>query len=181
MRLLASFGERIIVESDSSTPWGPTINTSIRPKTTLRESFPERAVVLAAGENLVGLDDGITSLEERRPAGLQLHSVDDKLSAQSVSVLGNERFGDTASIKLARSIEVASGDGPILLGRGREEGVRESMFLDEFLGDNPERLSPDLADGVYTPVTWAVERLVRRGVDFDILMVHVRYGTRCNI
>jgi len=60
----------MIVGPDSSTPWGPTINASIGTETTLRESFPERAVVLTASEDLVGLDDGVASLEERRPAGL---------------------------------------------------------------------------------------------------------------
>ena len=151
----------MIVGSDSSTPWGPTINTSIGAETTLCESFPESAVVLAAGENLVRLDDCVTSLEERRSARLQLHSVDDKLSNKSVSVLGNERLGGTVGFVLARSVEVASGDRPILLGQWREEGVRESVFLDESLGGNPEDLSPDLADGVHTPVTWLVESLVR--------------------
>ena len=92
---------------------------------------------------------------------MQLHSVDDKLSNESVSVLGNERFGGTVNIVLTRSVEVASGDRPILLGQWREEGVRESVFLDESLGGNPEDLSPDLADGVHTPVTWLVESLVR--------------------
>jgi len=170
----------MIVGSDSSTPWGPTLNTSVRAEATLRESFPELAVVLAAGENLVRLDEGITSLEERRPAGLQLHSVDDKLSNESVSVLGNEGFEGTISIVLARSVEVASGDGPILLCQGGEEGVRETVLLDESLGDDPKHLSPDLADGVHTPVTWLVEGLVRRGVDGDILVMHVRCRTRCN-
>ena len=80
IRLLASLWEPVIIGSDSSTPRGPAINASIGTETTLRESFPECAIVLAAGENLVGLDDGVTGLKERRPARLQLHAVNDKLS-----------------------------------------------------------------------------------------------------
>ena len=115
------------------------------------------------------MDDSVTSLEERRSARLQLHTVDDKLSNERVSVLGNERLGGTAGIVLARSVEVASGDGAIFFSQRGEEGVGESVFVDEFLGDDPEHLGPDLADGVHTPVTWLVEGLVRRRVDGDIL------------
>ena len=58
------------VGSDSSTPWGPSVNASIGTEATLRESFPNRAVVLTTGEDLVGLNDGVASLKERWPTRL---------------------------------------------------------------------------------------------------------------
>jgi hypothetical protein len=161
IRLLASLGELEIVGSDSSTPWSPALDVSIGTETTLRESFPERAEVLTTGEDLVSLDDGVTSLEERRPARLQLHAVDNELNAESVSMLGDERLGGTVDLELAGSVEVARGDGAIFLDQRREEGIRELVLLDEFLGDNPEDLSPDLTNGVHTPVTRLVQGLVR--------------------
>jgi hypothetical protein len=172
--LLASLGELVIVGSDSSTPWGPAFNASVGTETALRESFPKRTVVLTAGEDLVGLDDGVTSLEERRPARLQLHAIEDELSNEGVSVLGNERLGGTVDLVFAGAVEVTGRDGAILFGQRREEGIRELVLLDEFLGDNPEDLSPDLTNGVHTPVTRLVEGLVRRGVDGDVLEMRVR-------
>jgi len=169
------------VGSDSSAPWGPSINTSIGTKATLRKSFPNRAVVLTPGEDLVGLNDGVASLEERRPARLQLHAVDDQLSNERVSVLGNERFGVTVDLVFSGAVKVAGGDSAVRFGQRREEGVRESVLHDEFLGDNPEDLSPDLTNGMDTPVTRTVEGLVRRRVDDDVLEMHVRRETGRNI
>ena len=178
IRLLASLGELVIVGSDSSTPWRPAFNASVGTETALRESFPKRTVVLTAGEDLVGLDDSVTSLEERRPARLQLHAVENELSNEGVSVLGNERLGGTVDLVFAGAVEVTSGDGAIFFGQRREEGIRELVLLDEFLGDNPKDLSPDLTNGVHTPVTRLVEGLVRRGVDGDVLEMHVRWETQ---
>ena len=70
IRLLTRRRERMTVGSNSSAPWGPSINASVWTKATLRESFPNRAVVLTPGEDLVGLNDGVASLKERRPARL---------------------------------------------------------------------------------------------------------------
>lgn len=75
-------------------------------------------------------------------------------------MLGDERFGSTVDLVFAGAVEVTGWDGTILFGQRREECVREFVFLDEFLGDNPEDLSPDLANGVHTPVTRLVEGLV---------------------
>ena len=159
--LLASLGELEVVGSDSSTPWGPAVNVRVGAETTLRESFPECTIVLTTGEDLVSLDDGITSLEERRPTRLQLHTADYELNDESVSVLRNKRFGGTVNLILAGSVEVTGGDSAILLDQRREEGFRETVLLDEFVGDDPEDLSPDFTNGVHTPVTWLVEGLVR--------------------
>ena len=147
----------------------------------MRESFPECTVVLTAGKDLVRLDDGIAGLEERRPARLQLHTVEDKLNHESVSVLWNERLGATVDIVIDGSVEVPSRDGAIVFRHRGEEGIRESVLLDKVLGDNPENLSPDLADGVYTPVTWFVEGFVCRGVNGNVLGTPVRHDARPNI
>jgi len=89
-------------------------------------------------------------------------------------MLGNERLGGTVNLVFSRSVKVTGGNGAVLFGQRREEGIREFVLLDEFLGDNPEDLSPDLTDGMYTPVTWLVEGFVRRGVYVDVLEMHVR-------
>jgi len=177
IRLLAGRGERMTVGSDSSTPWGPSVDASIGTEATLRESFPDRAIVLTTGEYLVGLNNGVASLEERRPARLQLHAVDDELSNERVSVFGNEWLGVTVDLIFAGAVKVTSGDGTIRFSQRREKCVRESVLLDELLGDNPEDLSPDLTNGVDTPVTRTVEGLVCRGVDGDVLEMHVRQKT----
>lgn len=133
-------------------------------------------MVLATGEDLVSLDDGVTSLEERRPARLQLHAIDDELYNKGVAMFGNERLGGTVGLVFAGSVEVPSRDGAILVDQRREKGNREPVLLDEFIGDNPEDLSPDFTNGVHTPVTWFVEGLVCRGIDFDVLKPYVRSG-----
>ena len=76
-------------------------------------------------------------------------------------MLGNERLGVTVDLVFAGAVEVTSGDGAVLPGQRWEESVRESVLLDELLGDDPEDLSPDLANGVDTPITGLVEGLVR--------------------
>lgn len=146
----------------------------IRAETTLREPFPECAVVLTTGKDLVCLDNGVTSLEERGSARLQLHAADHELNDECVSMLGNKRFGCTVDLVFAGSIEVAGRDGAILLGQGGEEGIRETVLLDELIGDNPKDLGPDFTDGVHAPVTWLIESLVCGGVDVDTLKMHVR-------
>jgi len=89
-------------------------------------------------------------------------------------VLGNERLGGAVSFTFSGSIEVAGRNGAILFGQRREEGIREFVLLDEFLGDDPEDLSPDLTNRVDTPVTWLIEGFVRRGIYFDVLEIPIR-------
>ena len=115
------------------------------------------------------MDDGVTGLEERRPARLQLHTADDELDNEGVSVLGDERFGAAVDLIFTGPVEVPGGNGTILLDQGREERIREPVLLYKFIGDDPEDLSPDFTNGVHTPVTRLVEGLVRRGVDVDVL------------
>ena len=91
---------------------------------------------------------------------MQLHTVDDELNDEGVPVLGNKRFGRTIGLVFAGSVKVTGGDGAIFLNQRREEGIREPVLFDKFIGDNPEDLSPDFSNGVYTPVTWLVEGLV---------------------
>jgi hypothetical protein len=76
--LLATSRNLKIVGTDTSAPRCAAVDASIRAQATLGECDPEVAFVLTAGEDLVGLDDGIASLEERGAAGLELHAVKDK-------------------------------------------------------------------------------------------------------
>ena len=135
--------------------------------------MPELAEVLTPGERLVGSDDGITCVEERRAAWLKLHAVEDELDDKGVAVLGDERLGIALRIVLACPVEVALGDRTILKGLGREEVVDEAVLLDQALRDDPQHLRPDLANGVHAPVTGLVKCLVGRWVDSLVQRVGV--------
>jgi hypothetical protein len=66
------------ISPDPSTPWCTALNLGIGSQSSQGKSFPQCAEVLATGEDLVGLDDGIAGIEERRAACLELHAVEDK-------------------------------------------------------------------------------------------------------
>ena len=152
------------VRPNSSTPWSLSLNPSIRAQSPTRKRLPQQAEVLAPSQNLVSRDDSITSLEERRAARLQLHSVDDQLHAQRVTVLGDEGLASNSG-----AVEVARGYGAVLERSRGEEVLCVPVLLDEALGDDPEDLSPDFTDGVDTPVAGLVEGLVHRGVNCFVL------------
>ena len=63
------------VGPDSSTPWCTTFNASVRSKSPLGEALPQLAEVLTASEDLVGLNDGVSSIEKRGATLLKLHPV----------------------------------------------------------------------------------------------------------
>ena len=149
---------------NSSTPWSLTLDARIRSQPTVGEGLPEQAEVLAASEDLVSRDDSVTGLEEGWAAGLELHSVDDQLNNQRVTVLGDERLASNSG-----AVEVARGYGAVLERSRGEEVLCVSVLLNEALGDDPEDLSPDFTDGVDTPVAGLVEGLVRRRVDGLVL------------
>jgi hypothetical protein len=67
--------EETHVGPESSTPRCTAINSSIRSKSPLGEAQPQFTEVLTAGEELVSLNDGIASVEERGTTLLELHSV----------------------------------------------------------------------------------------------------------
>ena len=97
-------------------------------------------------------------------------------------MLGHERLGLALRGELLLAVEVTLGDGAVLERLGREEVVDEAVLLDEALGDDPEDLRPDFADGVDTPVAGLVEGLVDGGVDGLILWKHAMvrlYYSRC--
>jgi len=71
-------------------------------------------------------------------------------------VLGNQ--GTLAAHALA--VELAHRNRAVLERRGREEVDSVAMLLNEPLGDNPEDLCPNLANGVDAPVTRLVKGLV---------------------
>lgn len=64
--------------ADSSTPWRLTLYIRVSSKTPAAETKPQITEILATGENLISLNNSIASIEERRPACLQLHSVEDQ-------------------------------------------------------------------------------------------------------
>ena len=75
---------------------------------------------------------------------------------------GNESLGRTVDLVFAWMVEVTGGiDNAVLVGRRREECGRESVLLDEFIGDNPKDLSPDFTNAVHFPVIRVVEGRVR--------------------
>ena len=97
-------------------------------------------------------------------------------------MLGDERERRAVRGVRALAVEVALGDRAIRERLGREEVVDEAVLLDEALGDDPEDLRPDLADGVDTPVAGLVEGLVDGGVDGLVLWKHTMvrlYYSRC--
>jgi hypothetical protein len=73
-------------------------------------------------------------------------------------VLRNERAFTVA-------IEISSGDGSVGERRRREELIRVAMLLNELLGNDPEDLGPDFANGVHTPVYRLVKGLIGRWVN----------------
>lgn len=76
-------------------------------------------------------------------------------------MLGHEGLLRTGKSVLCWAVEVALGDRTIGQGDGRVQRVSVAVLLDEALRDNPKDLSPDLTNGVYTPVARLVKRLVR--------------------
>lgn len=159
------------VGANSSAPWRTAINTSILTQTTLRKANPEIAEVLTAGEDLVGLDDRITSVEERRHALLELHAIKHELDNERVAVLGYKRTAVAEPVELRGLIEIAFGDRAVFESQRREERVSVAVFVDEPLGDDPEYLCPNLADGMYTPVARFVQCLIRRRVNSLVLFM----------
>ena len=78
------------VLADSSAPRSTSLNRRVRSQSFLRKGQPQFTEILAAGQDLVGLDDSITSLKETGTALLQLHAIEDKLHNQGVAVLRHE-------------------------------------------------------------------------------------------
>ena len=78
------------VLADASAPRSTPLNRRVLPQSFLRKGQPQLTEILAAGQDLVGLDDGITSFKETGAALLQLHAVQDKLHSQGVAVLGHK-------------------------------------------------------------------------------------------
>ena len=157
------------VSADSSTPWGTAVNTSLGTQTTAGKASPKLAEVLPTGQHLVSLNDGITGIKERRATWLKLHAVENELGNECVTVLGYKGLLLAERIILLRTVEVTHRDGTISERLRREQGVGVSVLGNETLGDDPEDLSPNFTNGVHTPVTRLIERLVRRGVDSVVL------------
>lgn len=182
---LRATGTYTHIGPNPSTPRGAAFNPRIGAQSPRGEALPQCAEVLAAGEDLVGLDYRVAGVEERRAASLELHAIQhepitivsirlvrahgpwDSLDDKRVSVLGDE--GLLAALR--GPVEVACGDGSVLEGLGREEIVGEAVLLDQTLRNDPENLGPNFTDGVDAPVAGLIESLIGRRVDSLVLEV----------
>jgi hypothetical protein len=63
------------VGPDSATPRRTAFDTSIGSKSPLGEALPQITEVLTISEDLVGLNNGISSIEERRTTLLKLQAI----------------------------------------------------------------------------------------------------------
>lgn len=127
------------ISTDSSTPRSRTLKSSERSQSTAGERRPDLTSVLATSQNLIGLDDSITSREERRTTGLELHAVQDELDDKRIAVLGDRSaaLGDWRVVEVVGVLVL-----PVIVGLRREESLAEAVLLDEALGDDEEELSP---------------------------------------
>lgn len=75
---------------------------------------------------------------------MKLHTLDQKVSEQRVSVTGNQRQRSALGVVLLRPVVV------VVLGgdQGREERLAESMLLDQAFDDDEQHLGPDFTDSV---------------------------------
>lgn len=83
--------EGVTIGPDSTTPRSLSNDPSIRSKPDTSEGFPDGTSIDTSSSQLVGLDDSIPSIKEGRSARLQLHSIDNELESEGVSMLGYER------------------------------------------------------------------------------------------
>lgn len=121
---------------------------SISSQAALGETSPELTLVVAAGQSLVGIDDGVTGLEEVRAAGLQGKAIKDELERQPAAVSGH-----TLGVELG------------------ELGAGVAVLADEVPKGFVQDSSPDRADGV--DLTVAVDGAVLVGVDGEVSSVRV--------
>ena len=140
------------VVSHSSTPRSLSNDIRVKAQSSFGKRLPNETSVGTTGSNLIGLDDRISSGEEARSTGLELHAVDDELHCKSVSVLGDKRSG------LAKGVKRLLGRLGVVIVRlrrvgRREESGRKAILLDKSLRNNKEEFGPDLSDGVNTPVS----------------------------
>lgn len=114
-------------------------------KTSTSESRVDITSVLPTSEDLVSLKNSITGRGEGWSTWLQLHSVENKLNEERVSVLWNKWLGQvTLSIVLGNVTVVVVGVGDV---GWWEQGVREAVLLNESLGDLEEETKSEMAVG----------------------------------
>lgn len=69
----------VAVGPNTATPRSLTNNSRVLTQTAFGKGLPDQTSILTASQDLVGLKDCITGIEERWPAGLKLHAVNDQL------------------------------------------------------------------------------------------------------
>ena len=157
------------VLADTSSPRSTSLNRRVRSQSFLRKRRPQVTEILAARQDLVGLDDGITGLKETRTALLQLHPVEHKLHDQGVPVLRHKLTCRTRRKRLRGTVKVAERDTAIFEGKGWEERVGETVLRDQSLSNDPKNFCPDFTNRMNSPVPRFVECLVRGRIDGIIL------------
>jgi len=156
----ADLGNVVILGPDTTTPRQLTEGLGFNAQSSLGETLPNVTSVVSSGQDDIRLKDGVSSVGKGRSTRLKLHTLDQKVGEQRVSVTGNQRKRSTLGIVLLRPVVV------VVLGRdqGREERLAESVLLDQTFDNDEQHLSPDFTDSVHSPVTGLVERLESRRV-----------------
>lgn len=117
------------VSPDSSSPWSLTNDSGVRSQPDRGKRLPDRTGVLSSGPDEVGLDNGISSIKERRSARLELEAIDNELDGKGVAVFGDQRNRSAGSID-----RLLEGGGVIIVGL-RSVGRREESVGESVLGD----------------------------------------------
>lgn len=133
-----------------------TSQSSIRTKPSLAERFPDCAVVLTASVQFVRFENGVAMILEAGSTLLSLESIYDKLNGVGVAMA---RVRSTSLVGCSvEGIKIRR------ICRWWEQVFHESMLFDERFGHLEEHDCHDLANGVYTPISWLIKRLVGRWV-----------------
>jgi len=82
--------EGVTISPNSTTPRSLSNDPSIRSKPDTSEGLPDGTSIDTSSPQLVRLDDSIPSIKEGRSARLQLHSIDNELESEGISMLGHE-------------------------------------------------------------------------------------------
>jgi hypothetical protein len=130
-----------VILPNPSTPRSSTSNFRTRTQPTGSETTPNLTLILSSSEDRVGLEDGVSGLNELGGTWLEFHPVQNELDGEGVSVLG---YGcvparDRGIIKVVGVLVRAVGGG-----LRREEGVGEPVLLDESMGHYPKDLCPSM-------------------------------------
>lgn len=101
------------VVSDSSAPRSLSNDAGIRAQTSLGKRLPDQTSIGSPSSDLISLDDGVSSGEETWSTRLELHTIDDELHGECVTMLGDQRKRFAKVVK-----RLVSSLGVIVVGLG---------------------------------------------------------------